>query len=196
MAYLAGVISASEGFFPVTDTSSAIADLARPAGSLKARLNTLRYAAVLEALPMPARPVPPSELAQFKEKHSDNLRRLRTHLDSKLVELAAIDNEEQRTIKTAETMQEIRDDVALLREQMAKRQWPKVILVGVDGILGGALATASTLATGGGALAVGLAVGGGLAALGGNFHQLVELVRTTRFNDRAPYIYAALAQDI
>jgi hypothetical protein len=196
MAYLAGVISGrNEGFFPVTDSRRSLAALA-PAGSeLKDKLRELRFA-VVRALPAPAQPVPVNELRAFKERHRDELRRLRLHLDRRLVDLAAIDDAEVRQIKSESLIQEIQDETARLREQMKKRRWPKVALVGFGGVMGAALATAAAVTTGGAALVVGLGVGSGLVTGGAAAHQLSEIVRAPRFDRRAPLIYAALGQSL
>jgi Family of unknown function (DUF6236) len=196
MAYLAGVISGrNEGFLPVTDSRRSLAVLA-PAGSgLKDKLRELRFEAV-RALPAPSQPVPVNDLRAFKERYRDDLRRLRVHLDGRLADLAAIDDDEIRQIKSKSVLQEIQDDTARLREQMKKRKWPKVVLVGLGGVMGAALTTAATVATGGTALVVGLGVGGGLVSGGVAANQLSEIVRAPRFDRHAPLVYAALSQSL
>jgi hypothetical protein len=147
------------------------------------------------ALPTPSHPVSASDLARFKDSHHDKLRRLRTHLDAKLVELAAIEDNELRVIKQDNLVASIQDDVHALSEEMRKRNWPKIILACVGGVIGGALATAGTLATGGEALAVGLAVGGGVFSLGNSVYQATEMFKNTRFDPRSPYAYAVMARN-
>jgi hypothetical protein len=196
LAYLAGALCGLRThLFPVTDSGAAVAALG-PAGDTAARLRALRYAAVTGALPAPAGPVPVRELLSFKQDQADRLRRLKLHLDGRLADLAATDDGELRRVKTQAALQEIADEVAVLREQMTGRRWPKVALVGVGGVAAAALALASSALTGGGALALGLAVGSGVASLGGASYQAVDLVRSPRLDRRAPLVYAALAADL
>jgi hypothetical protein len=195
LTYLAGAICGSrQGFSPVADSTDPVAALARPGAEVTARLRALRYAVVSRALPVPAGPVPVAELKSFKDRHHDGLRRLRVHLDGRLTDLAAIDDEDLRRVKADSVVQEISDEVAVLREQMARRAWPGVLLVGVGGVVGSALATATGVATGGNALILGLAVGGGVASLGSASHRAFELARAPRVDRRAPLVYAALVQ--
>ena len=78
MAHLAGVISRKfDGFFPVTDSRSSVASLGPSELDLKSRLRKLRFAAVVQALPAPSERVPAKELKIFKDKHREELRRLK-----------------------------------------------------------------------------------------------------------------------
>jgi hypothetical protein len=196
MAYLAGVISGrNEGFLPVTDSRRSLAALAPAGPDLEDKLRELRFA-VVRALPAPSQPVPVNDLREFKERHRDELRNLRIYVDGKLADLATADDE-TRQIKLKSVIQEIQGDTARLREQMIKRRWPKVVLVGLGGVMGAALATAATVATGGAALVVGLGVGSGLVGAGaGAAYQLSEIVRAPRFDRHAPLVYAALGQSL
>jgi hypothetical protein len=194
MAYLAGAIcGARTDVFPVTDSARSIASLGSEGQDFNARLRELRYAAVLEALPAPSAPVPARELASFKDNHQDQLRRLRLQLDGRLADIAAIDDEDLRRVKGNAVMQEIHDDVAVLQEQMTKRSWPRVVLVGVGGVVAPALLLASTVATGGAALALGLAVGSGAVTTGTAAYQATKMIGSSRFDRHAPLVYAALA---
>ena len=71
-----------------------------------------------------------------------------------------------------------------------------MVLVGLGGVMGAALATAATVATGGAALVVGLGVGSGLVGAGVSAYQLSEIVRAPRFDRHAPLVYAALGQSL
>lgn len=194
MAYLAGVLSASTpGTFPVTDRAENIGILAGNEGNLDHKLAALRYRVITKALPVPLGPVSARELKEFKEDNADSLRRCRVYLDDKLVELATITDAGLREVRGANLLQTIQDDVAKLQEQMAKKKWPGVALAGFGGVIGAALATTATIASGGTALAVGLGVGAGLMQLGAAGYSMAELINKTSYDRRSPLVYAALA---
>ncbi|MFC7899747.1 DUF6236 family protein [Streptomyces griseoincarnatus] len=197
MSYLAGAMCGSrEGFSPVTDSSSSIASLGAPGQDVASQLRQLRYAVIQHALPAPSGLVPPRELISFKEIHYDKLRRLRVYLDGELVDLAIIQDEDVRRVRIDSFVEDTRDQVAELREEMTKRRWPKVVLVGVGGVVGSVLDLAGAVVTGGGALALGIAVASGASTLGGSAVAAAELLKAPRFNQRAPLVYAALAQGL
>jgi hypothetical protein len=198
MAYLANVMSASHpGSLPVTDSSSAVGTLdqrgTQDERTTDQRLAALRYAVVEQALPAPQRHVPAQDLRRFKDDNAESLRRCRTHLDSKLADLSEIDNPALRKVKQAALTQEIQDDIARLHEQMVKRHWPKIALVGVGGVMGAALSMADQLSDASNPLALGVAVGTGMVNLGALGYGLYELLKQPRFDPRAPLAYAALA---
>jgi hypothetical protein len=186
MAYLASVMSAAEpGMLPVTDLKVAIETLAGGTDS--------RSQLVMEALPAPSAAVSPSELVAFKDKNAQRLLRCRRFLDGKLAELAAIEDDYLHEVRRAALTQEIEDEVENLKEQMNKRKWPRVVLVGVGGVVASGLAGAAALAAGGTPLALGLGVAAGIAPLPAAAHGLGELARRPQKSDRAPLAYAVLA---
>jgi hypothetical protein len=193
MAYLASVMSAAEpGMLPVTDLKVAIETLAGGTDS-RSQLTAFRYELVMEALPAPSAAVSPSELVAFKDKNAQRLLRCRRFLDGKLAELAAIEDDYLHEVRRAALTQEIEDEVENLKEQMNKRKWPRVVLVGVGGVVASGLAGAAALAAGGTPLALGLGVAAGIAPLPAAAHGLGELARRPQKSDRAPLAYAVLA---
>jgi hypothetical protein len=198
MSYLAGAlcgrgVAKGDAAYPVTDTQSAMAAFSAKAGDLQSRLRDLRYTAIMQALPVPATALPVDEIQDFKQRFADQLTRLRRHLDSKLVDIAALEDAEHRELKARLAVDEIRDEVKMLREQMQKRNWPRIVLVGLGGVVGAALAAVSGLVTAGtSTLALGLAVGGGLVSTAGPGYQVVEMIRSPAFDKNAPVAYAAL----
>jgi hypothetical protein len=162
-------------------------------GDIEHRLSALRYVAITEALPVPQGPVKAADLLAFKDKHAEQLQRCRVRLDGKLADVAAEADDHLRKVKAAEVLQEIRDDVAILQEDMNKKKWPKVLLVGVGGVAAAGLGIAGTVVTGGAALAVGLAVGSGAISAGVAGHKVIELIKMPRYDRHAPFAYAALS---
>lgn len=194
MAYLAGSICRmNPGFYPVSDNSQTLTCLMQPVDDTSSRLAELRYATIMHALPMPSELVPPLELARFKERHGDELRRLRIHLNGKLADLIAIDDEYLLNVKTESILQEIHDDVARLTEQMSRQPWPKIIFAGVAGVVAAGLTVGTAVVTGGAALALGLGIGGSVAALGPAVYQAADVIGPSRLNAHEPLAYAALA---
>jgi hypothetical protein len=102
----------------------------------------------------------------------------------------------RRQVKRAEFRPADRAVLAVLREQMERRHWPRIVMVGIGGVVGAALAMASGVVTAGGTLALGLAVAGGTVSLAGAGYQATSIFREPRFNKRAPLAYAALAADL
>jgi hypothetical protein len=200
MAYLAGVVSGERNagshgqdqMWPVTDSVNRIAELGNPSSTFPERLRSLRFSTITEALPVPAGRVSFTELQQFKEDHSDDLIRLRHYLDGKLVGLSDLADNERRQVTMNALTAELRDQVATLSDQM-KRNWPRVVLTGIGGVVAGGLSTASAVATGGTALAIGLAIAGGATALAGQSDTLAGMLRTPTYDRLGPLVYAALA---
>lgn len=191
MAYLASVISATNpGMMPVTDTSASI-DTLRGRARMSERVGALRYVVITEALPTPTGPVDAQELAAFKERHAEALTRCRRFLDARLVDIARVDDPDEREIRLAAFSQEVSDDVARLVEAMKRRRWPQVTLGGFGGLAATGLELSSTVVGGGSALELGLAVGA--AAIGaGTAYAVRHQRRADRFDRRAPMAYAAL----
>lgn len=194
MAYLAAAMSgARKGMLPVTDQTRSIGTLLPGNGDVDRRLAELRFAVITDALPAPSSPVPAKELRAFKEENREELQRCRVFLDAKLADLALIDDAILRDVKSKGIMQEMERDVANLREQMQKKRWPKVLMVGFGGVTAIALTAAATIVSGGGALAVGLSLGAGVLEVGATGQKVAELLKQRAYNPREPLAYAALA---
>jgi hypothetical protein len=197
MAYLVGSICRIyPAFSPVTDSARNLATLVSAADDAAARIRELSYDTTIRALPVPSRPIPPEELASFKEAHGDQLRRLRTYINAKVADLAAIDDRDIRQAKAGMVIQEMSDEVAALREQMSRRSWPRIILLGMSGVFGSALSLGATAVNPAAALALGLGITGGILSLSSSLYQANEVYRDHRLDPRAPLAYAALAQEL
>jgi hypothetical protein len=199
MDYLVGWLCRTDRdmhLFPVTDTSSQLRRMSEPLGAPARPLARMRYATITQALPVPSRAVSPTELARFKDQHHDELRRLRCYLNDQLVDLAETEDGERRDAKLESLIQNIRDDVEVLTERMTQRRWPRIVLVGVAGLVASGAAIGAAIATGGTALALGLGITAGTASMGPSAYQATDIFRSRRFDPRAPLAYAALAQDL
>jgi hypothetical protein len=191
--YLVGLMCRSNSeLFPVTDSKESLVDLTTPATDLTSQLRALSYATIMNVLPIPSREISPAELALFKDRHGDQLGRLRRYLHGQLADVVALSDESLRKAKTASILQEISDDVAVLVEQMSKRAWPKIMFAGVGGVLASGLTTGAAVAAGGSALLMGLGIGGAVLSMGPAAYQVADLIRSPRFDERSPLAYAAL----
>lgn len=192
MAYLTGAVcGADSDLFPVTDSAAAIALLGPPGSSVAAQLRSLRYEALTQALPAPSRPVSPVQLRDFKESHGDDLRRLRRHLNGEIAKIVAIDDPDLRDATKDGIFQGIEDDIARLREQMTRRDWPRIVFVGFAGVVAAALAAADAIMTPGSALIHGLGIGSTAIAITPAVAGAADTVRRPRFDQHSPFVYAA-----
>lgn len=197
MSYLIGWVCQSDKnrhLFPVTDRGSRLHRMNDPLVPQARPLAEMRYAVITKALPVPSRSVPPIELARFKDQHRDELRRLRCYLNDQLIDLADTKNDELRDAKLESLIQNIRDDVEVLKERMTRRRWPRIALVGVGGLVASGAAIGAAVATGGSALALGLGIAAGSASMGPSAYQAADIFRSKGFDPRAPLAYAALSQ--
>lgn len=192
MAYLTGAVcGADSDLFPVTDSAEAIALLGQPSPSVAIQLKSLRFEALTQALPAPSRPVSPVQLRDFKESHADDLRRLRRHLNGEIARIAAIDDPHLREATKDGIFQSIEDDVARLREQMMRRDWPRIVYVGFAGVVAAALAAADAIITPGTALIHGLDIGSTAIAVSPALAGVADTVHRPHFDRHSPFVYAA-----
>jgi len=194
MAYLAAAMSgARPDLLPVTDRTQSMETFASGGDDTNRRLAELRYSVIRDALPAPGGPISVADIRAFKEKNWEELNRCRVYIDARLADLSQLPDPMLRDVKAKGIMQEIEREVAVLREQMEKRRWPKIALVGFGGVMGVALTTAATAATGGAALAVGLSLGAGVLQAGAAAFQVADSLKQRPYDPRAPLAYAALA---
>lgn len=197
MGYLAGLICGEhQGFSPVTDNSQSVALLGRSDQETAEQLRTLRYTVIEQALPMPSHPVPVRELMSFKEGHGDELRRLRVYLDAQLADIVDVRDEVLQRVKIDGVLQDIEDQVETLTEHMNKRRWPRVIRSGVGGVVGASLGLGGTVLSGGAALVFALAVASGAIGVGLSVKDAYSVLRSPRYDKKAPMVYAALTQQL
>jgi hypothetical protein len=182
-------------FYPVTDSDYAHNIMPAP-DDMTSRLQEWRYAVIIRALPSPSRLVPPAEIAEFKDKYRVQLGRLRIYLNGQLAELTAIEDTDVLEARTAAALQQIEDEVAVLREQMMRRRWPRIVLAGVGGVAASALGVGAAIASGGHALALGLGIAGATAAAGPSAYDAAELLRSPRINVNSPLAYTVMADSL
>jgi hypothetical protein len=192
MGYLTGALcGADRDLFPVTNSAESMALLGPPGSDVASQLKSLRYAALAQALPAPSRPVSAAQLKEFKDQHGDDLRRLRRHLNGELARIIAVEDPELREATKDGIFQNIEDQVARLGEQMTRRHWPRIVLVGFAGVVATAMATVGAAVTPASALIHGLDIGSTAIALSPALIQAADAVRAPRFDVHSPFVYAA-----
>ena len=154
LAYLAGYVTAGyvaagKKVEPITDQRAYFRD-PRDAGSpLDTALlfDQMRGAVLHDVLPAPLEPVPPHELASFKQKHSDLLRDFRRTIEAQLIQCAREDDPELRRRMIEQLRDDTTDGVDEIASRLRERHWqPALGLLCVA--LAGAPAVAETAITG------------------------------------------------
>lgn len=145
-----------------------------------------------EVLPSPQGTLDPVQIAKFKDAHGDELRRLRNWIDKKILEGSQFEGE-QLSQWTRTFRFDAAEEISTLAEEMRRRRWPKIALVGIGGIVASSLSLANDLVTGIDALSIGLTVGSSAVGLATGGMGLAELVSAPTYNARAPLAYAAVA---
>lgn len=196
MAMLASAIAedrraAGQPTSPVTDRVDRLAYMLSPADSATDRVRQLRSSLIAE-LPVPSQPGTPGELATFKHDHAEQLQRLRDDLDSRIIQVATIQEASLREEAARILTREIGREVQAIKKAMESRGWPKIVLLGVTGVAGATIGTATAmLSAGTSVLLLGLAIGGGALAEGTSMYNLASLVKGARVDDSKPLAYAA-----
>ena len=195
MAMLAGAIAECRRLdgmptSPVTDSLEQLAYMGSGLMSARDRAYQLRCTLIGE-LPVPSKRVPPTELAKFKSKNSEQLQYLRDHLDVRINQVAAIPDAELREESAEILDRDLRREIDGLKRTMERARWPKIVFLGVAGVVGTAATGAVAVATAGLPLLLGIAVGGGALLEASSIYAMVDLVRRDRVPDSRPLAYAA-----
>jgi hypothetical protein len=156
MTYLACTIGACEYIHmtPITDRAESLAVLTGDSSAPRApgtAVSRLEMTVLEGLLPAPAGGVSPKELAKFKEKHGELLRRFRREIETFAVDATTLEPELRQ--RRAELF---RDDLADQLEEVSARmtpRWPRIIFGTLCGVVAAAVPVAGAVA-GGAALAV------------------------------------------
>lgn len=149
MAYLAGVLGQlpEVAAIPVSDRETGLARLARPSAESRteSRLKSLRIATLEDVFPSPLRPLKAADIAAFKQKHGDLLRRFRLEVEKEVIRLADLQDEDLRQVAASNLADRVREDIreieAKLREfkfgRISTSKWLAVL--GNVPVVGGAV---------------------------------------------------------
>jgi hypothetical protein len=139
MAYLAAALGRlpSLGYAPLTDEERFLTDFVTASSGSPAlgRVEGLRLEVLDQLFPAPARPVSVADLARFKQRHGEELRRFRRRVEQQLLTVADISDEILRRRSMELFLDEAQDEVAQLRQRMAGAGWLDVVLGRLTGVL-------------------------------------------------------------
>ena len=150
MAYLAASLGSVKQMDPISDTIDLFVPATR---SPVARAEALRLSVLEEILPAPEGPMAIRELADFKERQSESLRSFRNMIESELLRIALIDDDEARAREKQLTEDRLRREVGQLASAMRQRRWPRIVFGTIAGIASVAATAAAAVEVGGAAIA-------------------------------------------
>jgi len=187
MAYLAASLGALEHLRmdPVSDSTALFVPAPE---SAVAHAEALRLGLLEAVLPGPAQPVSVEEVVSFKEAHADELTAFRTVIESELMRIAVIDDEEARTREKSLTEDRLRQQVDEIAAEMHRRRWPKVVFGTIAGLA--SIAATATAAVGTGGVALAFAAPG---VISGAYAAVEGFPR--RQTSTSPLAFAALAEE-
>lgn len=177
---------------PITDQTTNLAVLA----STEARTEGLRLAddirmSVLEAvLPAPSAAIEVDQLADFKQRHGDELRGFRRRVERELIDLASIADGGLREARMRVIKDELDAEARVIQAQMRVRGWRRIEFGSVCGV--GATALAAGAAAQGDPVTQ--AAAGGLLLLKA-LYEVRKQFRSDQQYLRQPLAYAALARE-
>jgi hypothetical protein len=191
MAHLARFLGERVAMQPITDHLDRLSALEfGRTREVLARRSELRFEILSEILPSPSSPPPPRELARFKGKHGELLRRFRRRVETELTNLAVIEDREMQDDQKSMTIADMKDEIEEISRRLEEQVWGQIELAD--------LSTLAAVSIGGVAAAFGHQYVGEASALFG----LLSLGASTsgRHRQRAgsvagmPLAYAAFAR--
>jgi hypothetical protein len=122
MAYLASTLGQLPEVeaIPVSDQETGVALLARPSpeAGTETRLKSLRIAVLEDVFPSPLRPLEAADIALFKRKYGDLLRRFRLEVEKEVIRLADFENEELRQAAARNLSDRVREDIGEIQSKL------------------------------------------------------------------------------
>jgi hypothetical protein len=156
MAYLAGVLSKVPDFNsqPITDQQSQVKLYESP--------DTVRSILLERLFPAPSQNISAADLARFKSRHGDLLRRFRNRVQSFIVQVGSIPNRRSRKQMVDSFLQEAEDEIETILDAMRSQGWRRITLGRFLSYTAGGVALADAITTGGllSTIAAALGLGG------------------------------------
>lgn len=197
MTYLATSLGALDdvGAAPVTQDEECFRLLSGPLPTDRAMYRGYRALAparcaeraiiLREVFPRPKLPANVRELADFKARHGDKLRRLRNAVEERCIEIAREPDPEVRRERAQQIQVQLRDEIAEATDAV-RLTWGQVVMGGVCSVLGAAGGVAAAPAD------QRVIYGSALAGLAGAVYAALEPVRRRNEGLTRPLAYAAL----
>jgi hypothetical protein len=162
MTYLACTLGAVDALqmTPISDRAESLAVLtgdASPAPAAQATVSRLEMTVLESLLPAPAGGVSPEEIARFKDKHGELLRKFRRQIETFATD-ATLLAPELRERRAELFRDELSEQVAEIGARM-KSRWPRIIFGTLCGVLAAATPVATAVAGGAALTAAGGAPG-------------------------------------
>jgi len=107
---------------PVTDDGQYLRHFVSKSGAMT-RLDDLRIVVLDELFPAPSRFLEPAEIANFKARYGAQLTQFRRRVEQQLIDITDVSDDELRTRRLELFLDEVRGDVAAIRERMASHGW-------------------------------------------------------------------------
>ena len=149
MAYLAAVLGQIPGereFVPVTDQVNGLRRFRFPAPSV-GRRTPIRELVVPRLLPSPSTNIEAGRLAEFKARHTAELRDFRREIERRISEWALIDDDADRDVAIKEGVRELQDRVSEVAAMMERARWPRLDFGGFCTVVGSGITALSAVAT-------------------------------------------------
>jgi len=180
MIYLAAVLGRLPdlGYAPVTDDDKYLERFVegRPQESAVGRVDLLRIQVLNDLLPGPRRPVTVEEIARFKDRHGDQLRRFRRHIEEELTMAADLSDEGLRQRRIELLVDGAHEEIREIQTRMGEAGWGEVVLGKLYAVL---------------AAIPGVSPVFGLASTLYN-----AFTGADRLDTRSPYLYAAHVREL
>lgn len=141
MYYLATVLGRHRElqFAPVTDELFRLRRLASLVASeerIEQPLQTLRLEVLEDVLPSPPHALPVSEIARFKDKHGDQLRKFRRSIEKELTSLAAITDPQLRKRQMELLKEGLVEEIEDIQSKLSESKWPNIVFGKLCAVLG------------------------------------------------------------
>jgi hypothetical protein len=200
MAYLAAILcrASAHPTAPITDRRECLAAFEQVRGhgapnngtaGLVARTEGFRTTLLREILPGPAGIIRPPEIAAFKDRHADLLRRFRTSIELEIVDVAAIDDPELRKEKVELVLKGLAAQKTEITARMEEYRWKHLGFGTLAAVVAGGVAAADALTSGGALTLTASSIG-----LAGAVYEAFSGSRRPDELLRQPLAYAAFAE--
>jgi len=179
MAYLAGVVGGKKGMVPASDNIENLSSFISQTPEelhLKKKISQDRIQELDDILPVPSTLPDLKGLADFKQKHRDELLRFRSHIEHFTLDLQSFPSQAAKDLKIQQFKKDFAEEVTRIERML---EASKVSKLGLGSFLSLSSASfgmaASVMATGAGSLIGAVAAALGLAGAGySTFKQLKD----------------------